>query len=56
MSKTIAAILLAVTITGGLASTVSAHPYRYYHHHYYQHHWRNWHRHCGWHHGRRWCR
>ena len=55
MSKIIAAMLLAATISGGLASSVSAQPYGY-NHHYYHHHWRNWHRHCGWHHGRRWCR
>jgi hypothetical protein len=53
MPKTIAAILLAVTLTGAMASSAVAQPYGYHHH---WRHWHHWHRHCGWRHGHRWCR
>ena len=54
MSKTITALLLAVTLAGGLASSAAAQPYGYRHHHGW-HHWHGhgWHghgwRHHGWH-------
>ncbi len=48
MSKTIAAILLAVTLTGAMASSVSAQPYGYYHHHHHWGHWRHWRHHRHW--------
>lgn len=56
MSKTLAAILLAATLAGGIATPAAARHYGYHHHWRHWHHGHHWRGHCGWHHGRRWCR